>query len=52
MITYLLISEDDIREEVCEVRAHSESQAIFMAPCAPDDIIDIELVVVKKASIN
>ena len=34
-------------EEVAEVRAFSREQACFLAPCAPDSILNIECVVAK-----
>lgn len=48
-ITYRTFQSDgEPYEEVTEVRAHSETQAIFLAPCNPEDILYIECAVVKN----
>ena len=52
LVTYRSVLERDGEteeiEEVAEVRAYSEEQARFLAPCAPSDIICVECAVAKR----
>ena len=40
--------DGEVCEEIAEVSAYSEIQAIFLAPCAPEDVLYVECAVVKK----
>lgn len=48
-VTYRALQNDgEVCEEIAEVSAYSEIQAIFLAPCAPEDVLYVECAVVKK----
>lgn len=49
LVTYrTFIEEDGVIDEVAEIRAYSEEQARFLAPCAPEDILNVECAVAKR----
>ena len=52
LVTYRTFREENGEteeiEELAEVRAYSEEQARFLAPCAPDDILNVECAVAKR----
>ena len=55
LVTYRTLRENNGElegmEDVAEVRAYSKEQACFLAPCAPDDILNVECVVAKHRAV-